>query len=471
MGNVPESLLIEFSRGRRIHPSLALLGFFLLMLALWFPGSGRAGDRSLVQGESSPIVDDPAQAAWLRQKAKESQERFRLRVEIPRAALKSSLAEESALAENPIGGRASAPLPGSGSLSVQNLTLGAFFCLAGVLAVLKLAPEQVEKVAASLSENQSSRDRQAQRSVKALDDERVFAEFLIAFKAGPRAKRSNEKAGARPECENSVGGTSNCVDPPADVLKTFCVAAPPRLMEMRTLLGAVGRQEDPDSRKLMLKELCALLAALKEAAAAPELLPVWQVTSAVEGLVAQLTNKPGNVTPNTLRTVASGLDLLSDLCQRGFRSDLSTKPPIRLLAVDDDMISRHAVAVALKKAFHQPDLAANSEAALAQASMISYDAIFLDVLMPGMDGFELCSSIRQSSINRLTPIIFVTSQGDFEARTTSNICGGSDLIAKPFLTFEITVKALVFALRARLEKQKAQALETGPSKESPVAAK
>jgi two-component system OmpR family response regulator len=135
------------------------------------------------------------------------------------------------------------------------------------------------------------------------------------------------------------------------------------------------------------------------------------------------------------------------------------------------MISRHAVAVALKKAFNQPDLAANSEAALAQASMISYDAIFLDVLMPGMDGFELCSSIRKSSINRLTPIIFVTSQGDFEARTSSNICGGSDLIAKPFLTFEITVKALVFALRGRLEKQKAQAPETRSSKESLVTAK
>ena len=202
----------------------------------------------------------------------------------------------------------------------------------------------------------------------------------------------------------------------------------------------------------MLKDFCTLLATLKETVSAPELLPVWQVTSALEGLVAQLTERPGDATPYILRTVANGLDLLSELGQRGFRADLSTNPPIRLLAVDDDIISRHAVAVALKKIFNQPDLAANSEAALAQASVIGYDVIFLDILMPGMDGFELCSSIRQGSVNRLTPIVFVTSQGDFEARATSNLCGGTDLIAKPFLSFELTLKALVLALRARLEK-------------------
>src|SRR6185295_17527089 len=115
---------------------------------------------------------------------------------------------------------------------------------------------------------------------------------------------------------------------------------------------------------------------MKGGAGVPELLPAWQMAAAVEGLVKQLTNKAGNVNASTLRTVAGGVDLLEDLCQPGVRADLLTNPPIRLLAVDDDLISRKAVSLALKKALHQPDLAENGEKALALATMQAYDVIF-----------------------------------------------------------------------------------------------
>jgi DNA-binding response OmpR family regulator len=82
--------------------------------------------------------------------------------------------------------------------------------------------------------------------------------------------------------------------------------------------------------------------------------------------------------------------------------------------------------------------------------------------MPGMDGFELCSKIRQTSSNPLTPIVFVTSQTELDARAKSSLSGGNDFITKPFLTFEITVKALVLAIRCRLAKQ-AKALAAGPA--------
>ena len=457
MGNLSKSFFVNIPLCHRIRLGF-VTGIFLLVIELWFPSSGCAEGHSSVQVETSPVSEDPAQAAWLRVKARESQERYRMRVEIPRAAMKSPLSEESSSAGDVIDAKTFSPSAESGSINVRNLTLGALLCLAGILAVLKLAPDQVGRIATTLITKQSSRVRQPELSVKALDDERAFAEFLVAFKAVPRTKPSNGSAGIRPPWKNRGEGTNNPLEVLADPLKTFFAATPPRLAEMRNLLAAVGRPAAQDPRKLMLKDLRAFLATFKESVSVPELLPVRQVTSAVEGLVAQLADRPGNATANTLRTVANGLDLLSELCQRGFQTDLPTNPPFRLLAVDDDLISRHAVAVALKKIFNQPDLAANSEAALAQASMIGYDVIFLDILMPGMDGFELCSSIRQSSMNRLTPIIFVTSQGDFEARSTSNLCGGTDLIAKPFLSFELTLKALVCALRTRLDKATVQSL-------------
>ena len=148
--------------------------------------------------------------------------------------------------------------------------------------------------------------------------------------------------------------------------------------------------------------------------------------------------------------MAGGVDLLEDLCKPGLKADLLTNPPLRLLTVDDDLISRKAVALALRKALNQPDLAENGELALALANKQSYDVIFLDVQMPGMDGFELCAKIHETAPNRTTPVVFVTCQSDFDARAQSILSGGSDLIGKPFLTFEITVKALTLALRGRL---------------------
>ena len=55
---------------------------------------------------------------------------------------------------------------------------------------------------------------------------------------------------------------------------------------------------------------------LKDEAGLPEVLPVWQAASALEGLLKQLTEKIRNVTPSTLRTVAGGLDLLDDCACR-----------------------------------------------------------------------------------------------------------------------------------------------------------
>src|SRR2546426_10695632 len=80
------------------------------------------------------------------------------------------------------------------------------------------------------------------------------------------------------------------------------------------------------------------------------------------------------------------------------------------------------------------------------------EVVFLDVQMPGMDGFELCSKIRETQLNRSTPVVFVTGMNDFQSRANSIPAGGDDVIAKPFLTFEITVKAMTLALRGRLRR-------------------
>jgi DNA-binding response OmpR family regulator len=80
-----------------------------------------------------------------------------------------------------------------------------------------------------------------------------------------------------------------------------------------------------------------------------------------------------------------------------------------------------------------------------------FDLIFLDVDMPGMTGFELCTKLRQMPHHKKTPVIFVTSLSDFDSRTQSTMAGGNDFIAKPFLFIELTVKALACIMRRKLQ--------------------
>jgi CheY-like chemotaxis protein len=79
-----------------------------------------------------------------------------------------------------------------------------------------------------------------------------------------------------------------------------------------------------------------------------------------------------------------------------------------------------------------------------------FDLIFLDVDMPNMSGFDLCTKLRTFPTNGKTPVVFVTGLTDFESRARSTLSGGNDLIAKPFLFMELAVKALSFVLRGQL---------------------
>ena len=286
--------------------------------------------------------------------------------------------------------------------------------------------------------NEPEPERIFQGNVRA--EEESVAKFLATFHTGP-----------------SAAAPAGPLDKEVQ-LREFSALALGLLGRQQKLLHDIAGEPSGQTRQKMLSNLRAEVGALKDAADFPEVLPVWQAASALEGLLKQLVEKLGNVTPSALRTVVGGVDLLADLCGAELKPQLLADHPLKFLVVDDDLISRMAISLALKKAFSPPDLAANGEEALAFVGRQAYDAIFLDVQMPGMDGFELCLKIRETVLNRNTPVIFVTVESDFDARARSTWSGGNDLMGKPFLTFEITVKALTLALQGRLHGRIAKPL-------------
>ena len=282
------------------------------------------------------------------------------------------------------------------------LFFAAAFVLAGVLMVRRFAPQVLVDFNRQFNPWAPAPAAGRDSSAKVRAEEEAFGEFITAFRIGPFASPRTDS----PEKD--------------DPIIEFYARAKQRLVMQRKLLQDIGREPDDPARQKMLKNLYFEMGVLKDEAGFPEALPVWQAASALEGLLKQLIEKMRNVTPSTLLTVAGGLDLLDDLCVPGLQPDLLTDRPLKFLVVDDDMISSNALSLSLKKAFSQPDLAGDGETALARATQQAYDVIFLDVVMPGMDGFEVCSKIRDTVPNRTTPVVFVTGQSDFDARCQLN---------------------------------------------------
>jgi CheY-like chemotaxis protein len=236
----------------------------------------------------------------------------------------------------------------------------------------------------------------------------------------------------------------------------FLARASTPLGPLRELCQTIIQTPDEETRQNMLADGFLRINSLISRNGSEVIHPAYQACAALEGLFKKMLQDPKHSTPSMLAAAAAAVDLLPDLCAPGLKADLAINPRINLLVVDDDLVARRVIVGALQTVFSRPESAENGEAALALALEKPFDVIFLDVQMPGMDGFEVCSKIRETVSNRATPVVFVTAHDDSQTRAQMSRSGGNDLMGKPFLTSEITIKALTFALRGRLNQLKTQ---------------
>ena len=87
---------------------------------------------------------------------------------------------------------------------------------------------------------------------------------------------------------------------------------------------------------------------------------------------------------------------------------------------------------------------------MAIAGERAFDVIFIDVALKGIDGYAVCGMLRQIAMHYYTPVVLVTDRFDASARADADARGADDLISKPLLAVEVTLKALILALRYRL---------------------
>ncbi len=120
---------------------------------------------------------------------------------------------------------------------------------------------------------------------------------------------------------------------------------------------------------------------------------------------------------------------------------------MRLLVVEDDPAISHFLVKGLREDQHLVDLAEDGEAAEAQALAGDYDAILLDVMLPGQDGIEVCRRLRAQGVD--TPILMVTARDAVGDRVRGLDTGADDYMVKPFAYDEVVARLRALTRRGR----------------------
>jgi two-component system OmpR family response regulator len=124
--------------------------------------------------------------------------------------------------------------------------------------------------------------------------------------------------------------------------------------------------------------------------------------------------------------------------------------PVRILVVEDEPKLADLLARGLREEGHAADVATEGEQALWMAQAAPFDAIVLDVMLPGIDGFEVCRRLRASDV--WAPVLLLTARDAVEDRVTGLDAGADDYLMKPFAFDELLARLRALTRRAPTER-------------------
>jgi two-component system OmpR family response regulator len=138
---------------------------------------------------------------------------------------------------------------------------------------------------------------------------------------------------------------------------------------------------------------------------------------------------------------------------------------VKLLLVEDEPKMARLLERGLREEGHATDVARHGEDALWMARAASYDAIVLDVMLPGLDGVAVCKQLRESGV--WTPVIFLTARDAVDDRVRGLDAGADDYLVKPFSFSELLAR--LRATTRRTPAERSTSLEVGSLRLDPAA--
>ena len=130
---------------------------------------------------------------------------------------------------------------------------------------------------------------------------------------------------------------------------------------------------------------------------------------------------------------------------------------MHILVVEDDTVLARRIASTLTEAGHDPIVVHNGEKALDKTKTTPFDLIVLDIILPGMDGFEVLRHLRAQHL--VSRVLMLTARGEVEDRVTGLQLGADDYLPKPFAMGELIAR--VNALGRRYPEEPTLKLHVG----------
>ena len=118
---------------------------------------------------------------------------------------------------------------------------------------------------------------------------------------------------------------------------------------------------------------------------------------------------------------------------------------MQILVVEDEVCLAQHICSALTEAGHELTIVHDGETALGEAEEKHYDLIVLDVMLPGMDGFEVLRRLRAAKMD--TRVLILTARGEVSDRVTGLRLGADDYLAKPFAMQELVARVSALGRR------------------------
>jgi DNA-binding response OmpR family regulator len=136
--------------------------------------------------------------------------------------------------------------------------------------------------------------------------------------------------------------------------------------------------------------------------------------------------------------------------------------PDTILVVEDELALRETLVYSLKKEGYTVEAVSDGYVAVETARKLQPDLILLDLMLPGLDGFEVCRILRKEMI---TPILMLTARDDEVDRVVGLEVGADDYLAKPFSMRELLARVKAQFRRSRLLQEELG--KTGETEEKP----
>ncbi len=138
---------------------------------------------------------------------------------------------------------------------------------------------------------------------------------------------------------------------------------------------------------------------------------------------------------------------------------------MRILIVEDEAKMARLISRALDEEGMATDIAGRGEEALAMAGSTDYDAILLDLGLPGIDGLETCRRLRDDGVR--APVLVLTARDAVEDRVAGLDSGADDYVTKPFAIVELLARIRALTRRGPIERP--AVLEAGRPRLDPAA--